>query len=214
VLPELVERFCVGRGLEIGPGNHPVCDRANTIFLDRFSNNPDACPHPDIVSDAARIPVRNGTFDFLLSSHMLEHHQDTLRTLYEWKRVLRPGGVLFLVLPHYQRTFDKYRKITSLQHHIDDYARLGDSLDTSHYEEIFEGWSKIENFDQERAKFEAQWHIDAWDWAGRVRNGVIHYHVWTQNELVDIFRYVGLSVEYVADILPERYDSFLIVGRV
>jgi SAM-dependent methyltransferase len=144
---------------------------------------------------------------------MLEHHQDTLRTLYEWKRVLKPGGVMFLILPHRDRTFDKYRALTTLQHHIDDYANLGESEDHSHYAEIREGWSKIEDFEQQRVAFEAEWRIDVWDWAGRIRNGVIHFHVWTQNEVVDLFRYVGLSIEYVADLVPERPDSFLVVGR-
>lgn len=213
MLHELTRRFCVGHGIEIGPGKNPLCDRGNTLLLDRFTDNPDATLSPDVVADAARIPIRDAAVDFLMSSHMLEHHQDTLRTLYEWKRVLRPGGVMFLVLPHYERTFDKHRAVTSLQHHIDDYANLGDTEDKSHFAEIYAGWSQIEVSDEDLARFEAEWKIGQWDWAGRVRNGLIHYHVWTQNEMVDLFRYVGLSIDYVSDIVPERPDSFLVIGR-
>lgn len=213
MLSELKGRFCVGRGLEIGPGKSPHCERANTVFLDRFTDNKDATPAPDIIADAAKVPVTDDAFDFLFASHMLEHHQDTLRVLYEWKRVLRPGGALFLILPHHARTIDRYRAVTTLQHHIDDFARLGDQDDHSHNEEMRAGWSKLEDFDQLRAEFEAEWKMDVWDWPGRIKNGVVHFHVWSQNEIVDLLRYVGLSIEYVTDVLPEDPISFLVIGR-
>lgn len=203
----------MGRGIEVGPGKNPICARDQAIFVDRFANNIDATPAPDIISDAALIPVGESTFDFLASSHMLEHHQDTLRVLYEWKRVLKPAATVFLILPHYARTFDKYRTITTLQHHICDYANLGDREDHSHFREIREGWSKVEDFEEQRARFEARWQMDTWDWAGRVKNGLIHYHVWTQNEVVDLLRYIGMSIEYVADVVPDMTNSFLVVGR-
>jgi SAM-dependent methyltransferase len=213
VVSELIRRFCVGRGIEIGPGRNPMCDRSRTILLDRFTENPDANPNPDIVADAARIPIRDGALDFLFSSHMLEHHQDTLRTLYEWKRILKPGGIMFLVLPHHARTFDRHRAITTLQHHIDDYARLGEEPDYSHCEEIREGWSKLEDFEQQRRQFEADWGMDMWDWTGRLRNGVIHFHVWSQKEIANLLRYIGLKIEYVIDLVPELSHSFVVIGR-
>lgn len=213
MLPELIQRFCVGYGLEVGAGKVPSCDHANTVYLDRFRGNKDATAAPDLVADAAAIPVRDGAFDFLFSSHMLEHHQDTLRVLYEWQRVLKPKGILFLVLPHQARTIDRYRAVTPLQHHIDDYARLGQQEDHSHFAEMQEGWSKLEDFEQLRAEFEEEWKMKVWDWRGRISNGVIHYHVWSQNEVVDLLRYVGFSIEYVVDTVPGSEISFLIVGR-
>ncbi|MCC6699522.1 MAG: methyltransferase domain-containing protein [Candidatus Hydrogenedentes bacterium] len=84
---ETARRFCSGKGLDIGanqwpfPGATPVDDRLgeNAYRLDRY---------PD------------GGFDFIFSSHCLEHlarWQDALRL---WIGKLRPGGVLFLYLPH------------------------------------------------------------------------------------------------------------------
>ena len=84
---ETAQRFCSGAGLDIGanqwpfPGATPVDDRRgeNAYRLDRF-------------------PA--ASFDFVFSSHCLEHlahWQDALRL---WIGKLRPGGVLFLYLPH------------------------------------------------------------------------------------------------------------------
>jgi len=36
--------------------------------------------------------VQDGTYDFLLSSHNLEHFANPLKALYEWQRVIKPGG--------------------------------------------------------------------------------------------------------------------------
>lgn len=37
--------------------------------------------------------------DFVISRHNLEHYVDVIKTLTEWKRVLKCGGTLAMVLP-------------------------------------------------------------------------------------------------------------------
>jgi len=37
--------------------------------------------------------------DFVVSRHNLEHYVDVIKTLFEWKRVLKIGGILAMVLP-------------------------------------------------------------------------------------------------------------------
>ena len=44
--------------------------------------------------------VPGGSQDYVFSSHCLEHIRDWRRTMREFRRVLKPGGVLFLYLPH------------------------------------------------------------------------------------------------------------------
>ncbi|MCA8981382.1 MAG: class I SAM-dependent methyltransferase [Planctomycetes bacterium] len=41
----------------------------------------------------------DGELDFVVARHNLEHYVDVLKTLHEWKRVLKPGGKLAVVLP-------------------------------------------------------------------------------------------------------------------
>ena len=38
--------------------------------------------------------------DFIIANHFLEHAQDPIRTIKRHLEVLKPGGVLFLYLPH------------------------------------------------------------------------------------------------------------------
>ena len=208
---DVIARYRCGRVLEIGPGKSPYCEGSDTVYLDKYTGNKDGAPAPDIIADAASIPEPDESFDFVFSSHCLEHCQNTLKTLYEWKRVLRPRGVLCLVLPHAERSIDRYRALTTLDHHIADYRTLTDAFDRSHCEEMKAGWLQLEDLDEK--KFEQEWGFPCWDWDQRFQNGVLHFHVWTQNEMLDVLRYIGLDILFLSDTVPDQPDSFVIVAR-
>jgi SAM-dependent methyltransferase len=48
---------------------------------------------------AGALPFADGSFDVLTAWHVLEHMADAARALAEWRRVLRPGGLLILETP-------------------------------------------------------------------------------------------------------------------
>lgn len=50
--------------------------------------------------DGLHIPVADGHYDWLYSSHCLEHIENWPATLKEWFRVVRPGGHIITVVPH------------------------------------------------------------------------------------------------------------------
>lgn len=77
-------KFCKGTGLDIGAGDWPL---------------PGAIPvEKKYGGDANGLPI--GEFDYVFSSHCLEHLDDPIAALEHWKTRLKPGGVLFLYLPH------------------------------------------------------------------------------------------------------------------
>ena len=82
--------------------------------------------------------IADETYDFLCSSHTLEHIANPLRAMEEWLRVMRPGGTMALVLPHKDSTFDHKRPVTALEHVIDDHARGVGEDDLTHLEEILD----------------------------------------------------------------------------
>jgi SAM-dependent methyltransferase len=68
----------------------------------------------DIVSPGDKLPLDDNSVDFVLSSHVIEHFPDPIKALKEWYRVVKPGGYLYIVAPHKERTFDSDRPRTTL----------------------------------------------------------------------------------------------------
>lgn len=55
---------------------------------------------------ATKLPSEAGEkVDFIFSSHCLEHLLDWTGVLNYWTDQLKPGGVLFLYLPHYDQSY-------------------------------------------------------------------------------------------------------------
>jgi len=56
-------------------------------------------PLADHIVDVMDIPFADGSFDFLICNHVLEHVEDDRRALAEIERVLAPGGWAILMCP-------------------------------------------------------------------------------------------------------------------
>lgn len=80
----IAQQFCVGEGVDVGPGRWPF---------------PGATP-VDIGPEHSAMSLPDGPFDYVFSSHCLEHLQNPVAALEHWRSRLKPGGVLFLYLPH------------------------------------------------------------------------------------------------------------------
>lgn len=80
----MAEHFCKGRGLDVGCGKYPL---KGAIPIDKRRG-----------SDAMSLP--SGEYDYVFSSHCLEHLPQPIEALKHWKSRLRKEGVLFLYLPH------------------------------------------------------------------------------------------------------------------
>ena len=80
------EKFFVGDGIDIGCGDDPL--------------TPD-CHQWDLPQgDAQELPgIEPARFDWVYSSHCLEHLVDPFRAVARWWEVLRPGGCLLFVAP-------------------------------------------------------------------------------------------------------------------
>ncbi len=80
-------QFCVGLGLDIGGTEDCHFIGAQIINID-----------PPSKYHANNLPP--GKYDYIFSSHTLEHIKNCLETLQYWQDHLREDGVLFLYLPH------------------------------------------------------------------------------------------------------------------
>lgn len=115
VLP-FAKKVCKGHGLDIGfgnmdwkfPGAYPVDLNMKNSF------------------HAMRLPQCH-KWDFIFSSHLLEHLPDWVGVLDYWRANIRTGGVLFLYLPHpdqvYWRPYHN-RKHINIMHPADVHQYL------------------------------------------------------------------------------------------
>jgi len=86
----IAQKWCQGTGLDIG--GTPTCtfpgaQAVNSINTDGY--------------DAFSLPLYPIGYDYIFSSHTLEHVSNYISALETWKKALKtPNGVLFLYLPH------------------------------------------------------------------------------------------------------------------
>jgi SAM-dependent methyltransferase len=102
----LAARYCKGRGIDVGCGSNKTVPTAIGIDLTPKGSYGDAGnqlfeqSQADVVTSGDDLRMFNdGELDYVVARHNLEHYQDTVKTLLEWRRVLKPGGYLILVLP-------------------------------------------------------------------------------------------------------------------
>lgn len=75
-----------GKGIDIGCGNDPVFENVYKFDLEQ--------------GDANEVTkyVQN-QFDFVYSSHCLEHMHDPEHSMQEWWKLVKPGGYLIVIVP-------------------------------------------------------------------------------------------------------------------
>jgi SAM-dependent methyltransferase len=80
--------------------------------------------------------VPDETYDFVISSHVLEHTANPLGVLQEWKRVLTAGGMILLIVPDKRGSPDHMRPYTSFDHLEADFQANTSEADLTHLDEI------------------------------------------------------------------------------
>jgi len=156
---KLAHKYLDGlKGIEIGASSH------NPFGLDTF--NVDIGSNPayekeqlricgevakiDVNAYADVLPFKDEELDFVLSSHVLEHCYDPIKTLKEWVRVTKSGGYIFMIIPHKERMFDKDREETNLK----------DILEREPMEYFDHHWNV---WTPESFKEIINWGLDLWD---------------------------------------------------
>lgn len=214
----LGDRFLEGTGVEIGALHQPMelPPGVEVRYLDRLSTEQLRTEYPeladlpivevDIVEDGEdprSIPA--GSLDFVIASHVIEHCEDPIGTLKNWTRILRPGGVIFLVVPDRRRTFDRGRPPTSVDHLLDDHRHGPERSRLGHYREwarLHERYASGDELDEKARQLMAQGYRP-------------HFHVWTATEFRDsvasIFEAEGMALEIAGS--ARNFREFVVVLR-
>lgn len=98
--------LCQGRGVDVGCGHRKTHPGAIGVDLTpngaagSVGNVAGKVSQADIQTSGDQLDMfEDGELDYLVQRHNLEHYQDVIKTLQEWKRVVKPGGVLGMVVP-------------------------------------------------------------------------------------------------------------------
>jgi len=119
-------------GIEIGGSAHNPFNLPNCINVD-YSGSMDTifkqaefemCGKKmpvDVIADGSNLPFKDESYDYVISSHMIEHIFDPIACIKEWLRVIKPGGYIFTIAPIKEFVPGEKRPITTLQELIDRY---------------------------------------------------------------------------------------------
>ncbi len=137
-----------GVGLEIGPLSSPILSKseANIFYLDHMST-PDLrekykdepvtlekIVNVDYVLQENNLDqtVKGKKFDYVLASHVIEHIPDMVSWLAQLEGILRPEGVVSLIIPDKRYIFDISRRVTLpaevVGAHLDKLGRFSSAM--------------------------------------------------------------------------------------
>ena len=210
--------YLKGKGLEVGALHNPlvVGKQAKVSYVDRYSNADLVTHYPDlsssglvdvdIIDDGECLnTVLDGSQDFVIANHFIEHCQNPIKAIHNMCRVLKPNGVLYIALPDKRYTFDVDRPVTPFEHILKDYREGPEQSKVDHFKEWVGAVSKIHNpVEAEKAVQEIM-----------EKDYSIHFHVWTQTEMLEMFvmliKHFQLSLN--VEVCLKQHQEFIMLLR-
>lgn len=128
-----LSHFLIGRGIEIGALDGPLTiahNQAEVRYADRMTTEELKKEYPtlaagirdvDFVVKDDKLPVADGSQDFIIGNHVIEHIVDPLGAIKEWHRTLKDGGIVFMAYPIPKFCPDAPRRIVTVEHLIHDF---------------------------------------------------------------------------------------------
>lgn len=213
-------RLLRGEGLEIGALVDPLpIPHATRVYYSDWLA-PDAIERmypggrlPDLVSDSESFPtIADESYDFVVANHVLEHLTDPIRALIEWRRILKPDGLLMLALPDKRFTFDATRPRTPLPHLLSDHSSDAPPAvrNRRHLDEWAEHVEGLRRGSSEHARWIEQ----------QLRDGyAVHNHVWIPRDILDVLDWLAsndapLRIERFANTSPLTNEFIFLLRRV
>jgi predicted SAM-dependent methyltransferase len=200
----LADIYIKGGGIEIGALHHPLPiknKKAVVKYVDRMDEKDLRRQYPelkdefmvtvDYIADGELLEsIEDESQDFVIANHFIEHCQNTILTLKNMLRVLKPGGIVFFAVPDKRYTFDKPRPVTPLSHIIQDYEKGPAHGKEQHFYE----WAKVFGPDKNEETIAADVKtLIAMDYS-------IHFHVWEKKDMDELLVYLMKVLQFDFEI--------------
>jgi ubiquinone/menaquinone biosynthesis C-methylase UbiE len=144
--------YCsAGHGIDVGCGHRKTSDHCIGVdIVPKGEPGKHGCvkgnvSQADVCASGDDLPFDDGELDFVVARHNLEHYVDIIKTLLEWKRVLKSGGVMALVVPDERErdtiALDPTHKHCFTPQSLDRYIDLIGGLEKVESRVLVEKWS-------------------------------------------------------------------------
>jgi SAM-dependent methyltransferase len=217
--------YLTGNGLEIGALHNPLDISGLSIssirYVDRMVEEEllkqypelegQPLVHVDVVDDGELLStIPDGSVDFIIGNHFLEHTRNPIGTLESWLKKLTPHGVLFLAIPDKRFTFDECRPLSALEHIVEDYqCALAERTQRDH-QHFWEWATYIYKIPEELSHRHADYLEEI--------NYSIHFHTFTLQSFLGILKYmqdelhIPFELKACADLLAGGNEFLLILS--
>lgn len=142
-------------------------------------------------------------YDFVVSSHCLEHIANPLKALNEWSRILKDDGILLLILPNKIGNFDRHRPTTTFEHILEDYNIQMTEYDLTHVEEVLSLTDFLKNMSKEEKEQFKKQCLDNFN------NRYLHHHVFDLNVMQKMIDFIGFECIQK----DENHHNFFMLAR-
>lgn len=207
-----------GVGIEVGARDNPLPvnkKKAQVKYVDIADKETQIKDTPSLkgrkfvkvnyYSDIRELPFTDGSQDFVICNHVLEHVPDPIAAFVEVFRVLKKGGIFFFVIPDKRYTFDKKRPRTPLKHLVRDYYLDSSDLNLRNRNHLEEWVRLVYNLQGDEAKQRVK-ELE--------ESGLnIHWHVWIKSDIINLLCYLRkqLKIKFKVVVSDCTKEEFLFV---
>lgn len=137
-----LDNLAILNGLNIGAGGRPIAP--SLLGIDVHRGLPDdpqlpknqITPQNTILSWADSLPFKRNSIDFIVSLHNLEHLEDPVAAVLRYLRILKPGGGLGVVIPHWKYAWDARNDKNAWGHRWNSAPEVVCELYYKHWKEL------------------------------------------------------------------------------
>lgn len=216
----LAHAYLRGRGIEVGAGDRPVplphgvqCfygDVRDSEALETYfgAGSGAKSPLPTFLDAQTLAGVADGSVDFVISAHVIEHLPDALGAFRNAVRVLKPGGIFMLIVPDMRYTFDHLRPITPLAHLIADAEDGGRSTLLEAYRE--HGRYILPTFGSTMSEEEIERRAQAM----HAERADTHFHTWDTGSLFELIHHESRHLPIrLLTMVPVENENIAVIRR-
>jgi predicted SAM-dependent methyltransferase len=199
----IAKKYLTGEGIEIGALHNPlkVPRHVKVRYVDiispddsriKFNNlKTNRRVEVDIFDDGETLSkIRDGSQDFVIANHFLEHCKNPIIAIKNMLRVLKVNGILFVTIPDKRFTFDENRDVTPIEHLFSDYEKGPKFSLTGHMRDVIIKTHGVK--DEYEIEKKCKEFIKS--------DERVHFHVWTSFGIFELFYKVKMEYNFTYEV--------------